>query len=66
MTNVSVLRICYISSQFTVVSALAYHCEFLIFSLKGERPVNKRLSRYGKTVVELNRNLEERGTVRWK
>ena len=54
----SLYDICYISSQFTVVSALAYHCEFLIFSLKGERPVNKRLSRYGKTVVELNRNME--------
>ena len=54
----SLYNICYISSQFTVASALAYHCEFLIFSLKGERPVNKRLSRYGKTVVELNRNME--------
>ena len=53
-----------ISSQLAVGGAVAYPCEFLFLFHYRETgwPVNKRLFRYGKTLVELNwnRNMEHR------
>ena len=45
-----------IYSQFTVAGAVAYPCEFLFLFHWKEKGllVNKRLSRYGETLVELN------------
>ena len=51
-----------IYSQFTVAGAVAYPCEFLFLFHWKEKGllVNKRLSRYGETLVELNCSSEER------